>query len=80
MPKTIPVNRKSRGRPRVDATLVGVRFPPPELSKLDEWIADQHDEPSRPEAVRRLVERGLSVKRKGTKALRPDQLNAENDG
>ena len=53
------------GRPRVDATPVNTRFPPAELAKLDAWIADQPDpKPSRPEAVRRLVELGLGSKPK----------------
>jgi hypothetical protein len=30
--------------------------------------------------VRRIVERGLKVKRRSRKSLRSDQLNAENDG
>ena len=37
-----------------------VRMQPPNLSALDAWIAAQPDpKPSRPEAIRRLVERVL---------------------
>jgi hypothetical protein len=45
----------------VDATPVNTRFPPDELRALDEWIDRQADQPSRPEAVRRLVGRQLAV-------------------
>jgi hypothetical protein len=31
------------------------------LAPLDAWITAQDDQPSRPEALRRLAERGLSV-------------------
>lgn len=48
------------GRPRVDATPITVRVPPSQLASLDAWREAQPDKPSRPEAVRRLVEKGLS--------------------
>jgi metal-responsive CopG/Arc/MetJ family transcriptional regulator len=55
------VNRKKRiGRPPVGAVLIGVRVPPDELTELDSWISKQDDAPSRPEAIRRLVEIALS--------------------
>lgn len=45
----------------MDATPVNVRLPPAELASLDAWIAAQPDpKPSRPEAVRRLMEIGLA--------------------
>jgi len=34
------------------------------MAKLDAWIAEQHDSPSRAEAIRRLVEIGLKAKGK----------------
>jgi hypothetical protein len=34
------------------------------MKTLDAWIADQDDRPSRPEAIRRLVEQALKGKRK----------------
>jgi hypothetical protein len=56
----VSVNRKKRiGRPPVGAVLVGVRVPPDELALLDDWVAKQDDAPSRPEAIRRLLVRGL---------------------
>lgn len=53
-------DKSAIGRPRVDATPVNVRFPPDQLARLDGWIATQGDKPSRPEAIRRIVERALS--------------------
>lgn len=47
------------GRPPINATPVNVRLPPQELAALDAWIARQSDAPSRPEAIRRLIEAGL---------------------
>jgi hypothetical protein len=56
----LSVNKKRIGRPPVGSTLVGVRLPPDELAALDGWIANQKDEPTRPEAIRRLTERALA--------------------
>jgi len=54
--------RKSKiGRPPVGAVPVTVRIPPANLKPLDAWIAAQPDpKPSRPEAIRRLIEVGLA--------------------
>jgi hypothetical protein len=43
----------------VDSEAVNVRFIRADLNRLDDWRAKQEDEPTRPEAVRRLVEKGL---------------------
>jgi hypothetical protein len=51
----------SRKRPSETGTLIGVRLQPESLSRLDAWAAAQDDRPSRPEAVRRLIERGLAA-------------------
>ncbi|MEP7240577.1 MAG: hypothetical protein ABI697_06805 [Devosia sp.] len=53
---------KKVGRPRVDATPLTVRMPPDQLARLDKWVKAQPDKPSRPEAVRRLVDRSLGWK------------------
>jgi hypothetical protein len=37
-----------------------VRIQPKKLSELDGWIKRQNDKPSRPEAIRRLVEQALA--------------------
>jgi hypothetical protein len=53
------------GRPRVDSEAVNVRFVRGTLEALDIWREAQPEpKPSRPEAVRRLVEKGLAGKRK----------------
>jgi hypothetical protein len=62
------VRNSNRGQPRVDATPVNTRFPPDELATPDAWIHQQQHAPSRPRAIRRLVELGLaSVKPIGTR-------------
>ncbi|GLK67022.1 hypothetical protein GCM10008179_06600 [Hansschlegelia plantiphila] len=51
------------GRPPVGAVPVTVRLPPDLLHPLDAWIAQQPDpKPSRPEAIRRLVDQALAQK------------------
>lgn len=62
--KKTAIPKKKRGPP---ATGIGepvvVRMHPPQLQALDAWIAQQEPPfPTRPEAVRRLVELGLKVK------------------
>jgi hypothetical protein len=41
---------------------IGLRVDPDFLRMVDAWRRDQHDTPTRPEAIRRLVELGLTVK------------------
>ena len=60
-------SKKKRGRPTLyegsqgkGAPQIGLRLPPLELDAVDAWIKDQlKPRPSRPEAIRRLVEIGL---------------------
>lgn len=60
---TVLTEKKRRGpKPTGKGTLIGVRFLDDPLSKLDEWISKQDEEMTRPEAIRRLVERGLKAK------------------
>jgi hypothetical protein len=40
-----------------------MRVRPEVLGLLDNWRRKQSDLPSRPEAIRRLIERGLKAKR-----------------
>jgi hypothetical protein len=62
---TVSDNRKKRiGRPPVGATLIGVRVPPAGVAELDAWIKKNAPDLSRPEAIRRLVELGLTVKKR----------------
>jgi hypothetical protein len=60
MDDTIPDNnKKSRGRPRVDSTFVGVRVPPDLLAAVDRFIEEEAPGIGRPEAVRRLTAEAL---------------------
>jgi Ribbon-helix-helix protein, copG family len=43
--------------------LIGVRVPPADVAVLDAWIKKRAAGLSRPEAIRRLVELGLKVKK-----------------
>jgi Ribbon-helix-helix protein, copG family len=43
-------------------TLIGVRLQPMDLALLDDWAAAQEDKPSRPEAMRRLIQMQLRRK------------------
>jgi hypothetical protein len=66
MAKSIGViHKKKRGRPVTTGrgTLIGVRLLDMPLAMLDAWISKQKEpDLSRPEAIRRLVELGLTVK------------------
>ena len=58
------IRKKKRiGRPPVGAIPVLVRIPPAEMLPIDDWISDQTNYLSRPEAIRRLVELGLKAKK-----------------
>lgn len=48
------------GRPPVDSEAVKVRMERVQLDRLDQWRESQPDNPGRPEAIRRLVDRGLA--------------------
>jgi hypothetical protein len=50
-------DRKGKGelRPAGEGEVIGVRIQLSQMSVLDSWIADQPDQPSRPEAIQRLV-------------------------
>ena len=65
MKKSISVNKKSRGRPKKKGgvhTVTAVRLSPEAGVAVDQWATRQDDQPSRSEAIRRLVELGLTVK------------------
>lgn len=50
----------SKRRATAAGILVGTRFQPDLLAALDSWRKGQVDLPTRPEAVRRLVELGMA--------------------
>ena len=54
--------KKQKGSPPVSKrTLIGLRLEPGLLARVDRWAASQKDDPSRPDAIRRLVELGLAI-------------------
>jgi hypothetical protein len=67
MGKSIRDNHKKRGRGRPKTTgttpMTGVRLSPALEDAIAHWAAEQEDKPSKAEAIRRLVERGLKAKR-----------------
>lgn len=59
-----PEQPKKRGRPATGrGDVVGVRMTTALRTAVDEWAAALPDTPSRPEAIRRLVERALRAER-----------------
>ena len=63
--------RKKRGPPPTGkGEPILVRLQPVPLAELDSWIARQHDQPSRPEAIRRLVERALTGSPSGPRSAK----------
>jgi hypothetical protein len=77
MNKSISVNKKSRGRPKKKGgvfPVTAVRLPPALGADVDKWAGSQPDEPTRSEAIRRLVELGLAVK---TKPKQPAAARAD---
>jgi hypothetical protein len=59
-PSTKNSAKKSRGRPKVDSEAVNVRLQRPILDALDKFRAEEADNPSRPEAARRLLADSLT--------------------
>ncbi len=73
MKKQTVIPQKKRGPPATGkGEPVVVRMHPPMLTELDDWIAKQKQPfPTRPEAIRRLVELGLKVKMSARPASTP---------
>jgi hypothetical protein len=66
MKKSISVNKKAVGRPKKKGgvhPVSAVRLSPELSASVDAWAASQEDEPGRSEAIRRLVDLGLRVKK-----------------
>jgi hypothetical protein len=61
--RSIPDSRKRRGRPSTGiGRSIGLRLYPDQESKIEAWIKKQSDPtPSLPEAIRRLIDHGLSA-------------------
>jgi len=61
------VTPKKLGRPATGRDpILTVRLPPPLRSAVESWARQQHDKPSRSEAIRRLLEIALALKAKKT--------------
>lgn len=56
------ISKKRRGpAPTGQGTPIMVRLNPEQLAAVDAWAVKQDDEPSRPEAIRRLVAKALEL-------------------
>ena len=74
MKKSITVHQKPRGRPATGRDpAVTIRLPEAVLASVEHWAMSQKDQPPRSQAIRRLVELGLTVK---TKARPTGRLSA----
>ncbi|MCK1284343.1 hypothetical protein IVB41_10475 [Bradyrhizobium sp. 44] len=68
MAKKTVLAKKKRGPPATGkGTQVVVRMQPSPLAALDHWVTQQSDQPTRAEAIRRLVEIGLRLRQKKPK-------------
>jgi len=54
--------KRTRGRPATNPTSIHLTLAPGPLAEVDRWIERQKVPPSRPEAIRRLVEIGLKAR------------------
>jgi hypothetical protein len=59
------IEKRGRGRPPTNPTSIHLTLAPGPLAAVDDWIERQKEPYSRPEAIRRLVELGLTAKTKG---------------
>ena len=46
---------KPSKKPAASGASILVRLPAPSVERIDRWIGEQPDKPSRPEAIRRLI-------------------------
>lgn len=53
--------KREKGRPRTEAVPLTVRIYPKTIKNLDAFIATQSDKPSRPEAIRRILDDWLTA-------------------
>ena len=77
MGKLIKAKPKKRGRPATGKDpLMGFRASPVMRASVVKWAEGQPDEPTLSEAIRRLVELGLTVKTSGRKSSEGQKLRA----
>ena len=78
MKKEISAKQKSRGRPATGITpMMGFRADPVIRAEIVRWAENQPDNPTLSEAIRRLVEIGLS---KSTSSKKPRVLSTAKQG
>jgi hypothetical protein len=53
------MKKKKMGRPRTNPTSIHLTLVPDQLARLDAFIAEQHEELSRAEGVRRLLDQAM---------------------
>jgi hypothetical protein len=57
--------RTNKGRPATGHDpVIALRMPPALTARVDEWAKQQPDQPSRSEAIRRMIEMTLKIKEK----------------
>jgi hypothetical protein len=79
MAKSIKVKPKKRGRPATGKDpLMGFRASPTMRASVVRWAESEPDNPSLSEAIRRLVELGLTVKTR-PKQSTPERSERAND-
>jgi hypothetical protein len=74
MSPSIPDSNKKQGRGRRPTGIgraIGLRLYNDMEKQVDDWIAEQDDNPSRPEAIRRLIQLGLDSWASGKTTLTP---------
>jgi hypothetical protein len=72
MAKSISVKRKKPGRPATGTDpLMGFRASPVMRASIVRWAENQPDKPTLSEAIRRLVELGLTIKTPARPASKP---------
>jgi hypothetical protein len=77
MAKSVSVKRKTRGRPATGTDpLMGFRASPVMRASVVRWAENQPDKPTLSEAIRRLVELGLTVKTAGRQSSEGQKLRA----
>ncbi len=60
--KSIDGTKKSKkGRPTVDTEAINLRLPRKTLNAIEEYRRNQDDIPTRPEAIRRLLNQALNI-------------------
>lgn len=72
------IDEQPKQRSSTTGTLVGTRFQASLLEAIDSWRKAQDDLPTRPEAVRRLVEIGMTLKRVGLQSQRNAKSTVKN--